>query len=312
MNLAGRGVILTTDARDLLTRLAGKMDAVFGPTPVARHEQDYALAVEYGYYLYLEKPPVLNPEAFCRMLQLEERAVRPTVVWFQALADPRRLALRERIVAGEFGRLLSVAFSGFWPREQAYHTSSRWVGCLKRDGELILDSVFGNAMAHFLNNLLFCCGTGDLWSWGEVKHPEAELYRAHPIESPDTAFVSGETRGGVDLRFCGSHACANIWKHQETLHAEHTSLVFPASGDVVILCPDGKRKVVPYVGGGAFEELSMLRFLLSLASPEQRGGMTIREALPFVDFHQPAQQKKGLPASQKSPITAPSARPAEF
>jgi len=48
MNLAGRGVILTTDARDLLTRLAGKMDAVFGPTPVARHEQDYALAVEYG------------------------------------------------------------------------------------------------------------------------------------------------------------------------------------------------------------------------------------------------------------------------
>jgi hypothetical protein len=87
------------------------------------------------------------------MLESERSARTPTHVGFLFVELSDRLALKARMVAGEFGKPLEFSFLGLTARNPAYFQRSNWAGRLRLGDGLVLDSCLGNAMAHYLNNM---------------------------------------------------------------------------------------------------------------------------------------------------------------
>jgi predicted dehydrogenase len=212
-----RGVRLFTDYRDMLDTCRSDLDVVTIPTPIPLHAPMHQACVERGLAVYLEKPPTLDHAELERMIDVDSRAARETVVGFNFIVEHERRALKRRLAAGEFGRVQRVDVYALWPRNATYFARADWAGRLMKDGRLVLDSCIGNAMAHQVHNALFWCGAHDPWAWGEIEAVQAELYRAHRIEGLDTAFVAALTRQNVALRVAMSHACQGTASQEECI-----------------------------------------------------------------------------------------------
>ena len=197
---------------------AHRPDLLSLPTPIPLHAEQHAMAVEAGVAVYLEKPPSLWWPEFEGMVAIDPGT---TQVGFNFVGDPFRRSLKERILAGEFGRLREARFLAVWPREAAYYARNGWAGRLRTGGRWTLDSVIGNAMAHYVQNLLFWCGRDGV---GEVREVRAWLGRTRAIESYDTALVEADVEG-VTVRIGATHA-EGANSDRETLVFERGSIVF--------------------------------------------------------------------------------------
>ena len=69
----------------------------------------------------------------------------------------------------------------------------------------VFDSPINNAVAHSLHLILFLTGRDETHS-ASVTAVRAELYRAKPIDSFDTAAVAITTTSGIPCRFLTTHA----------------------------------------------------------------------------------------------------------
>jgi len=208
LSFSSRGVAVHTDYRQMLDQASGGLDLVTVPTPVPLHAEMRAAGVERGLAVYLEKPPTLDYRELEAMIETEQTATKLTNVGFNLIVEPELQALKARLLAREFGTVRRVCFSGLTPRAVSYFRRASWAARLTLDGRLVLDSCMGNARAHHVHSSLFLAGTGEVFSWGEAQTVEAELYRAHAIESMDTVFAKATTSEGVELRLAISHACA--------------------------------------------------------------------------------------------------------
>jgi predicted dehydrogenase len=126
-------------------------------------------------------------------------------VGFQDLYVPGAHDIKGRVLAGELGRLQRITVRAQWPRPESYYARNAWAGRLRADGAWVLDSPVNNAFAHFLMLALFWAGTEPTTA-ADVVQLEAELYRAHAIESFDTVSLRAHTASGVEILFYGSHA----------------------------------------------------------------------------------------------------------
>jgi predicted dehydrogenase len=191
-------------------------DVVMLPTPIPLHAEHHRLAVASGAGCYLEKPPSLWWLEFQRMLETERQAKRATHVGFNFVGDPWRRTLKQRILNLEFGELREVRFAAIWPRDEAYYGRNDWGGRLKTGDRWVLDSPIGNAMAHYVQNLLFWAGP-EPDSVAAIHEVRARLFRAHPIESYDTAYLSALLDGGARLRIAATHTGVDRSRQRETL-----------------------------------------------------------------------------------------------
>lgn len=281
-----RGVPVFSDYQAMLHALAGRLDVCSVPTPVPLHAAMHRACVEGGLACYLEKPPTLYHAELGEMLGVEagaEARGRATQVGFNFIAETSRQALKSRIVSGEFGRVRRVGFVGITPRKTTYFTRSPWAGrLLLHDGRPVLDSCIGNAMAHYLHNLFFWCGQNELFSWDEAAWAEAELYRAHAIQSFDTCFVRAQTRSGVDLHVAATHAAGpgtarerewiecdrarityvtfDTWRIEPAAESDSGSGVVPETGpaDPRDLLVENFRAYFAYLRGAADRPLTRL------------------------------------------------------
>jgi len=96
---------------------------------------------------------------------------------------------------------------GLWKRDSGYYERNDWAGKIKVGEHWVLDSPANNAFAHFINIIWFLAGSHFAES-SELSSVQAELYRATPIESFDTAFVRASTADGIALYFAVTHACS--------------------------------------------------------------------------------------------------------
>jgi len=214
-------------------------DVVTLPTPIPLHAEQHAAVVAAEAACYLEKPPSLWWPEYVAMATRDEGARVPTQVGFNFVGDPFRQALKRRILDGEFGPLQEVTFLGLWPRERAYYTRNDWAGRLRTGGHPVFDSPFGNAMAHYVQNLLF---------WGgepvaKVETVRAWLARAHLIESCDTGFVAARLAGGVILRLGVTHAGTET-ADRETLVLRDARVTFPNWRTARIDGADGRTEIL--------------------------------------------------------------------
>jgi len=237
-DFAGRKISTYDDFDAMMAAHAGEIDLGVVATPIQCHAPMHEAFVRNGSACYLEKPPTLDPEELERMLEVEKDAVVTTNVGFSLIFAPERLALKRRMIAGEFGTLKRLSFLGLTSRAPAYFARSNWAGKLLLNDNLLLDSCLGNAMSHYLNALLTFGNQQELQGWGRPRTMDCELYRANPIEGTDTIFARGQLDNGVEFRVAASHACSQQGLTEEILEFEDATITIRSACEVEITWPD--------------------------------------------------------------------------
>ncbi len=237
---AARGVRVFPDYRTMLDACHRELDLLVVPTPIQLHAEMHRAGAELGLPVYLEKPPTLDYAELEEMIVRDRAARKSSLVGFNFIIEKPRLALKARILAGEFGPVRGATLAAHWPRPADYFRRNSWAGRLLLGDQVVLDSCFGNANAHFVHNLLFWAGGPELHSWAAPATVRAELYRAHAIEGADTFFVEAATAAGVNLRFALSHACTGATTHAETIRCEQATLRYIVGQQAEIRWRDGR------------------------------------------------------------------------
>ena len=280
--LAARGVQVFGDHRAMLEACHRDLDMVVVPTPIQLHAEMHAAAAAHGLPSYLEKPPTLDYAELERMIAADARARKASLVGFNFIIEKLRLALKERLLAGEFGAIRGATLAALWPRPASYFSRNEWAGrLLLADGRMVLDSCFGNAMAHFVHNLLFWTGGPEVLSWAEIAAVRAELYRAHAIEGADTFFVEADTATGITMRFALSHACAGTGTHTEVVLCDKAVIRYTVGGNLEIRWTDGRIERSALDPFDALQE-NHLDYYRYLRGETTRPATTLTDARPFV------------------------------
>jgi predicted dehydrogenase len=278
---AQRGVSVFNDYRVMLENCGRNLDLVIIPTPIQLHAEMHAACTALGLPTYLEKPPTLDYAELERMIANDARAAKASLVGFNFIIEKTRLALKERILAGEFGAIRGAMLSALWPRPASYFSRNDWAGRLLMGEQLVLDSALGNAMAHFVHNLLFWTGGPELFSWGQIAVVRAELYRAHAIEGADTFFVEADTKAGVTMRFALSHACSGASCQTETILCDKAALRYLVGSHFEIRWSDGRTEKIAVEPFDAIAE-NHLEYYRYLRGEAPRPATTLTDSRPFV------------------------------
>jgi predicted dehydrogenase len=278
-----RGVRVFSDFEAMLAGCAGDLDLVVVSTPIPLHLEMHRRCIEAGVACYLEKPPTLDYRELAAMIETDRTAPKQTLVGFNYIAEPSRLALKQRLLDGEFGRMTHASLVALWRRSSTYFQRSDWAGRLKLGDKPVLDSCFGNAMSHFVHNMLFWLGREDLFSWGEVTKVQAALYRAHAIEGADTFFVEA-TAGGVPLRCITTHACSGTEFHEEALVCERATIRYAVGRQIKIQWHGGREEDIPLAKFPQPEE-SHRAYLRYLRGEVPRPITTLADCLDFVNLN---------------------------
>jgi predicted dehydrogenase len=302
---ANRGVRVFEDYRAMLEACHRDLDLVVVPTPIQLHAEMHASAASLGLPCYLEKPATLDYAELERMIATDARLNRASLVGFNFIIEPTRLALKERILAGEFGAVRGATLTALWPRPTSYFRRNQWAGRLMVDDHVVLDSCMGNALAHFVHNLLFWTGRGDLFSWAQLAAVRAELYRAHAIEGADTFFVETDTASGVTIRFALSHACSGKSSQSEIVICEKAAVRYVVGQIAEIRWLDGRVERIPLAPFDGLEE-NHLEYYRYLRGESSRPATTLADSRPFVALndlaHVSSRRVASIPAARVSEV----------
>lgn len=289
---AQRGVRVFTDYREMLDGCWRDLDYVATPTPIRLHAETHEAITARGLPAYVEKPPTLDYKELEGMVAADARARFSSVVGFNFIVEKSRLRLKERLLSGEFGAIRGGTLSALWPRPSGYFARNGWAGRLMIGGRVVLDSCFGNAMAHFVHNMLFWTGTQGLFSWAEIAAVRAELYRAHAIEGADTFFVEADLATGCTLRFALSHACAGASTSSETVICEKAILRYAVGGQIEVSWKDGTSE---RISSGPFDGLeeNHVEYCRYLRGEVARPATTLEDSRPLVILNDLAHVSSG-------------------
>jgi predicted dehydrogenase len=287
LNLAARGIKLFPSFESMLDGVIGIADAVTIPTPIQLHAPMHRACTERGLPVYLEKPPTLWWEELEAMIAAETHARRATEVGFNFITEPARQALKARLLAGEFGALRTASFWGRWPRPATYFQRNNWAGKIFLPGSPVplLDSCVGNAMGHYLQNLLYWAGP-DAATFATVLETQASLYRAHAIQGPDTVFAETRTTTGVVLRVAATHACPpDSEGHAELLFCENAEIQYVTDRACSIKWSDGRTETIDLTTQGNWQVRNFRRYFDYLAGRRVSPVVSLRDCRSFVAWN---------------------------
>ncbi|MEO7597881.1 MAG: Gfo/Idh/MocA family oxidoreductase [Opitutus sp.] len=288
-----RGVRVFQDYRVMLETCHRDLDLVIIPTPIQLHAEMHAAAVSYGLPSYLEKPATLDHLELEEMIKADAQLPKASLVGFNFIIEKPRLRLKERIVAVEFGTVRGATLTALWPRPTSYFERNAWAGKLLVEGRVVLDSCLGNALAHFVHNVLFWAGRGSLFSWATLAAVRAELYRAHHIQGADTFFVEADTTAGVTMRFALSHACFGQSSQAETVVCDRATIRYIVGQPAEIRWCDGRVEKIPAEGFDGLEE-NHLEYYRYLCNEFPRAATTLVDSRPFVALNDLAYISSGM------------------
>ena len=276
-----RGVQVFDDYQAMLAACHRELDCVVIPTPIQLHAEMHGAAAALGLPSYLEKPATLDYAELERMIATDARLPRESLVGFNFIIEKPRLALKERLLSGDFGAVRAATLTALWPRPTSYFRRNAWAGRLMVGDHVVLDSCMGNALAHFVHNLLFWTGSAELFSWAKLAAVRSELYRAHAIEGADTFFVEADTITGVTLRFALSHACSGPSSQAEMIVCEKATLRYVVGQSAEIRWCDGRLERIPLGPFDGLEE-NHLEYYRYLRGENSRPATTLADSRSFV------------------------------
>jgi predicted dehydrogenase len=279
--LAARGVRVFEDYRVMLEQCHQDLDLVVIPTPIQLHAEMHAAAASFGLPSYLEKPATLDYAELERMIAADQRLPASSLVGFNFIIEKPRRELKERLVAGEFGAIRSARLTARWPRPTTYFRRNEWAGKLMIGDRYVLDSCMGNALAHFVHNILFWAGRDEIFSWAQLAQVRAQLDRAHNIEGADTFFVEATSDTGINLRFALSHACGGASSQDEVVVCDRATLRYVVGQQAEIRWSDGRIERIKLSTFDGLEE-NHLEYYRYLRGEIPRPSTTLVDSRPFV------------------------------
>ncbi|MCX7935004.1 MAG: hypothetical protein N3A66_07070, partial [Planctomycetota bacterium] len=178
------------------------------------------------------------------MQATEAETGRWVAVGYQSMYSPEILIMKQAILHGDLGAVEAIKFYGLWPRDDEYYQRNSWVGRLRAaDGAWVLDSPYNNALAHQVNQIAFLAGP-QLRRSATPAAVRAELYRAHDIESADTACIRCSTQEGIMLWCFVTHASQASEGPVLEVRGREGSIVWTFQG-TVIRRRDGREEKLP-------------------------------------------------------------------
>ena len=201
--LKAAGVVLCDSYEALLKQ---PIEAVWLPVPIHLHRPYTEQALEQGIAVLCEKPAAGTVQDLDAMIATRDRTGVPAAIAFQHLTDPAILRLKQRLVAGEFGKIKSLSVRGCWPRSSGYFGRNNWAGRMRVADTWVLDSPLANAMNHFLQLAMYFGGAA-VGNSAMPARVEAEMYRVNPIENFDTCSLRITLDQGAPMLVLMTHAC---------------------------------------------------------------------------------------------------------
>lgn len=224
-----------------------KIDLCCIPTGIHWHTRMAVAALEAGAHVYVEKPLAATIDDVSRIQEAQAKTGRVVAVGFQDLHAPETHAVKKWILDGRLGEIRGFRCYGLWPRSVDYYHRNTWAGRLRDGAEWVLDSPVNNALAHFLNLMLFLAGdTAE--TTAEPASIRAELYRAKHIESFDTAAMEVTTRNGRMIRFYVTHSCQEQGGPEIAIDGTQGSVLWRIRGNPVLRENGGAEETVAGTG----------------------------------------------------------------
>lgn len=236
--LQAAGCAIHTDYEEMLRKHTGQVDLCLIPTGIQWHARMSIAALRAGMNVLVEKPLAGSLADVRAIREAEHASGRFAAVGFQDLYTPGTRWLKRQLLTGAIGRVQTIRVLGLWPRPAAYYARNNWTGRLQVGGVAVFDSPASNAFAHFANLALYFAGQ-DREGVAPARQVEAELFRAHAIESFDTAVIRARAGDDVAIWLGFSHTCREtenpeiqiqgsagraVWRY------ENVCTITPASG----------------------------------------------------------------------------------
>ena len=218
-------------------------DVLTVPVGIAAHVPMSVSALRAGLDVYCEKPVAATVQDVDRLVTVQEQTGRKVAVGYQHLSSNSIQQIKARILDGRLGPVRRATLLCGWPRSRQYYTRNEWTGKMRIDGHWILDSPANNALAHYVMNVLYLCGAGTQPT-AVPKNVRAGLYRANPIEGPDTVEMEMETDTGARVHCCLTHARATAFGPSIRLECERGRVYWET---------DNGKAIIRYVRGGTEE-----------------------------------------------------------
>jgi predicted dehydrogenase len=239
--LHGKGIRVVREFDELLGL---GIDAVWLPLPIDLHLPFTERALAAGKAVLCEKPAAGAVDDVDRMIAARDASGLPVVIGFQDIYQPAVATVKDRLLAGEFGKALGARVIGCWPRSERYFGRNDWAGRMRREGRWVMDSPASNALAHFLHLALFMLGP----TRQETAHATsvaAELYRANPIENYDTCSMHFTIGDGLPLYVAYTHACASTIDPIVTIDTEQAQISYIAGQHIKVRKSTGAVETLP-------------------------------------------------------------------
>src|SRR5260221_6892387 len=135
------------DFRSMLAACRDELDASYVSTPHALHAEHGIAVVEAGLDLLMEKPMVTTVQEAQRLISARDKSRSNVVIAFQGALSPLVANTRQRMRAGEFGELVSMACT-IWE-----NWSTRYAGHWKQRMDLSGGGVMFDTGAHMINTV---------------------------------------------------------------------------------------------------------------------------------------------------------------
>lgn len=171
------------------------LDALHICSPSGHHADQGMVAAERGIHILCEKPLDLDLCKVDRLIALCDRKGVRLACIFQKRMSPALRTVREAVISGRMGRIISCSISVKWWRSQEYYDKDRWKGTWKLDG-----GAFANQGIHSLDLMVWMAGPV-----AEVEYAYCETV-SHAIEAEDFGIsvvrFAGGARGVVEVTTC--------------------------------------------------------------------------------------------------------------
>jgi predicted dehydrogenase len=238
-NLRNEGVHIYQKLEDFL---AEPTKAIWIPLPIDLHRPFTEKALAAGKAVICEKPAAGSVQDVDAMIAARDKYKLPVIVGFQDVYDPSTLPAKRALLSGVIGGVIRASVHAVWPRNHTYYNRAPWAGKFQRNGAWVMDSPASNALAHYINILLFLLGREE-GSSAEIRHVEAELYRVNDIENYDTISMRLTLQDGVTMLVNFTHAGEEITNPVIRVQGDRGELI--RTTDHTVIVAGGDTEVMP-------------------------------------------------------------------
>jgi predicted dehydrogenase len=212
------------------------------PIGIHQHVPVSLQALERGLHVYCEKPAAATIQEVDDLIAAQKHFGKLVAIGYQYMHSQAILKLKTRICDGRLGAVKNAALICAWPRSEAYYGRNDWAGRLQKNGHWVLDSPMNNAMAHYLQNLLYLASPSRHKAAAPAE-VTAELYRSWQFESCDTALLRIKCDNDCRLHFYATHSSETMFGPEMKLRCENGVAQWKKfNGETTIRYGDGSEE----------------------------------------------------------------------